>query len=494
MTDDKKTDAAATAGPGPGEDAPRKELQVLFWRLLSASFGTGKPDPAQPFDEMARALCKELKLPELLLDPQVSISTLTQRFPELAKDFAARMPGAALAEEGDDENDDDAKPAAAAEAAAAAAAPGGREARLRRALVFSKMLLNVFGPATQTQVVTASQYTQWTQELGCLESAFGYAPGTLRGRGGGGGSGGGGRLVSEEDLRRGLGTMEGDLVRRMALREVLQDNRLAAELRPSMALVEQLLIDKANLSGAALQNARRLIKQYVDELAEVLKKQVQKASRGKIDRSVAPRRVYRNLDLKRTLWKNLTNWNQAERRLYVDRLYYRRTAQKTTPSRMIVVVDQSGSMVDAMVQSTILASIFAGLPRVEVHLIAFDTRVLDLTPWVSDPFEVLLRTQLGGGTHIYLALVEAMKKIVEPKNTTMVLISDFFEGGSDQVLLDCIKSIKESGTHFIPVGALQSSGYFSVSEFFRTRLKELGMPILSGSVNKLIRELRYLLH
>ena len=54
-------------------------------------------------------------------------------------------------------------------------------------------------------------------------------------------------------------------------------------------------------------------------------------------------------------------------------------------------------MIPAMVNCTILASIFAGLPKVEASLIAFDTEALDLTPWVHEPFEVLLRTNLGGG-------------------------------------------------------------------------------------------------
>jgi len=160
---------------------------------------------------------------------------------------------------------------------------------------------------------------------------------------------------------------------------------------------------------------------------------------------------------------------------------------------MVVVVDQSGSMVDAMVQCTILASIFAGLPRVDVHLLAFDTQVLDLTPWVHDPFEVLMRTNLGGGTLICKALMEAAKKIEQPRQTTLVLISDFFEGGSNQVLLDYIKSLKDSGVRFIPVGAVTSSGYYSVCEFFRSRLKELGTPILSGSIKKLIQELKNVL-
>src|SRR5262249_30054740 len=159
--------------------------------------------------------------------------------------------------------------------------------------------------------------------------------------------------------------------------------------------------------------------------------------------SVPPKRVFRNLDLKRTLWKNLTNWDPKRRRLFVDRLFYRHTAKKSTPTRMIVVVDQSGSMVDAMVQCTILASIFAGLPRVDMHLMAFDTRVLDLTEWVHDPFEVLMRTRLGGGTYIRLALLEAMEKVEEPRNTALVLISDFYEGGGEQELLNTIKAIKD---------------------------------------------------
>ena len=510
-----------------------KRRQILYWRLLTTTFGLGDKFPN--FDKMSGEIVKELGMPDLVLDPSVSVDTLLQRFPALRADFEAPLPIQRMPEdegERDDNSDesDDSDDGEAAEADGAAAegaavpssteaASGGPTARepagspdapaapapeppdLRKAVVLSKLLLNAFGPNTQPKVVTAGAYAQWTQDLAWLERAFGYAPGTLRGRAKGGGAGastqgggGGGRAISEEELRAGFSMMEGDLIKRMALREILKDRQLADKITPSMPLIEQLLRDKANLSGEALANAKRLIRAYVDQLAEVLRLKVEKASRAKIDRSVPPKRIFRNLDLKRTIWKNLTNFNPEEKRLYIDRIFYLRTAKKTTPTRLIVVVDQSGSMVDAMVQSTILASIFTGLPNVDVHLVAFDTRVLDLTPWVRDPMEVLLRTELGGGTLIHQALVEASKKVVEPRNTAMVLISDFYEGGSDQVLLDYIIGLKNSGVHFIPVGALTSSGYFSVSEFFKTRLKELGMPILSGAVTKLIKELRYLLH
>ncbi|BAY23014.1 VWA_CoxE family protein [Calothrix sp. NIES-2100] len=460
--------------------------QVVYWRLLTSMFGFS--EQGANFEHMATEVVSELNLPQLILDPNISIENLLHRYPELEADFKNPIIP-----------EDD-------------TAPEVETATLRRGLVFSKLLLNAFGPNTQTGVVTAQQYAQWLKDVGFLEQALGCAPGSLRGNRpgigknqgqqnqgqGSGNSGGmgagigtsGGFTVTEEQLRATLKALEGELIHRMALHEVLKDDRLASQLTPSMALVEQLLREKANLSGNALKNAKRLIQDYVDELAQVLRLQVAQAVAGKIDYSTPPKRIFRNLDLKRTIWKNLTNWNPEEQRLFVDRLYYRHTAKKKTPTRMIVVVDQSGSMVDAMVQCTILASIFAGLPNVDVHLLAFDTQVIDLTAWVHDPFEVLLRTNLGGGTHIYAALVEAAQKILEPKNTAVVLISDFYEGGSDQVLYDYIKSLKESGLHFIPVGAVTSSGYFSVNQWFRDKLKELGMPILTGSPKKLIQELK----
>ncbi len=438
--------------------------QMIFWRLLTQV--SAASDHAPNFEHTAAELVRELGLPNMILDPTIAVDTLLQRYPELREEFET-----VLSSEGSNED----KEKSEAE-------------RLRQALILSKLLLNAFGPNTMAPVVTAGQYAQWLKDVGHFERACGYAPGDLRGNRGG--SGTRGSLISEEQLSAGLSEMENELVGRMALREVLKDNRLANQIKPSMALVEQLLRDKANLSGTALQNAKRLIQEYVDQLAEVLRLQVFQTPSGKKDFSVPPKRVFRNLDLKRTLWKNLTNWDPDKKRLYVDRLYYHHTAKKRTPARMIVVVDQSGSMVDAMVQCTILASIFAGLPNVDVHLLSFDTSVIDLTPWVGDPFEVLLRTNLGGGTYIYQALTEAARKIAEPRNTALVLISDFYEGGSYQVLFDYIKSLKDSGVHFFPVGAVTSSGYFSVETWFRTRLKDLGTPVLTGSPKKLIEELK----
>ncbi|GGZ04809.1 VWA domain-containing protein [Streptomyces sp. WAC04189] len=469
-------------GPGGAADAPDADdnrRQVLYWRLLARLFDH-EEQPA--LESASLAVVEDIGLPPALLDPGASVGSVVQRHPELAAEFDGLMTP---------EPEED----------------GGRDraAEVRRAALASKVLLNVFASGSGT--VTAEQLARWQSDAEWFERALGCRPGELRGgRGGAGRAGaGGGTGVGPTgtgvggplpDLSRlipaigpELGSIEAGLVKRMHLREVLADPALAARLTPSMSLIEQLLRDKDNLSGVALANAKALIRRYVDEVTEVLRTQVEKSTVGELDRSVPPKRVFRNLDIDRTIWKNLTNWDPEGERLYVDRLYYRHTSRKTTPQRLIVVVDQSGSMVDSMVNCTILASIFAGLPKVDVHLIAYDTQALDLTPWAHDPFETLLRTKLGGGTDGTVAMALAQPKIAEPRNTVVVWISDFYEW-RQQELFDSMAAVHRSGAKFIPVGSVTSSGRGSVNPWFRERFKDLGAPVISGHIKKLVHELK----
>ncbi|WP_371599910.1 VWA domain-containing protein [Streptomyces sp. NBC_00564] len=446
----------------PRADSEENRRQIQYWRLLARLFDH-EEQPA--LESGSLAVVEDLGLPPALLDPGASIDSIVQRHPELAAEFDGLM---------------------APEPDGVDAGARDRAAEVRRAALVSKVLLNVFASGSGT--VTAGQLARWQSDAGWLERALGCRPGELRGGRAGGGAGAGGLLIPGFGPE--LGAIEADLVKRMHLREVLADPKLAAQLTPSMSLIEQLLRDKSNLSGVALANAKSLIRRFVDDVAEVLRTQVEKATAGDLDRSVPPKRVFRNLDLDRTIWKNLTNWSPEEERLYVDRLYYRHTARKTMPQRLIVVVDQSGSMVDSMVNCTILASIFAGLPKVDVHLIAYDTQALDLTPWVHDPFETLLRTKLGGGNDGPVAMAMARPKITEPRNTVMVWISDFYEFDRSQPLFEGIEAVHRSGVKFIPVGSVTSSGRQEVNPWFRERFKTLGTPVLSGHIRKLVHELK----
>ncbi|MDC0717048.1 vWA domain-containing protein [Nannocystis bainbridge] len=460
----------------------QRARQGLYWRLMSALFEQG--DAAPNLESLARELAKTTDLPAELLDPKVTVDVLVHRFPKLKPEFSRPLPGFA-------------PPTPEGEAPQPDESPTDLKGTVQRALVVSKLLLNAFGPNTQG-TVTAQQYGAWARDVEWLEGALGLPPGSLRQSGGGHGShgagppsGGGGEAtrppIGDDELKAGLAVLEADMIHRMDLREVLKDPVLSERLTPSMALLEQILWDKGNLSGPALQNAKKLIARYVDELSKVLKLQMRQVTSRVSDNRVPPRRIFRNLDMKRTIWKNLTNWDPNERRLYVDRLFYRRTGKKSLPTRLIIIVDQSGSMTSAMVQTTILASIFATLPKVIVHLFAFDTRVIDLTPFVHDPVETLLRTKLGGGNDMRLALDLAAPCIDSPQNTAVVVISDFYDWSD---FFSVLRQWKESGCHLIPVGSLHTTGYFSVNPEYAAKFKEIGAPILSGSPKKLIEQIK----
>lgn len=448
--------------------------QLVYWHTLLRALGTD--DQATALDGLAGGLVEQLDLPALILDDRATVEQVVRVEPERL------APLAHLPEASDDgESDDHA---------------------LIRAMLVLKAVRNVCA-AGSGEVVTAEEYTRWQGDVRALEEAFGLGPGALGGRGTGTGGGAATRhgdveaaltemqrgrgLLSEAELKAGLQGVERRLIDKMALPELLKDPKLAARLTPSMALTEQLLRSKDHLEGPALGQAKKLIRRFVDELADVLAREVAAASKGPTDRSVPPKRTYRNLDLKRTLWANLPNYDPRTGRLMVDRLYYRHRAKKLNKTRLIVVVDQSGSMVPAMVNCTILASIFAGLPKIEAFLVAYDTTAVDLSPWVSDPFEVLLRTRLGGGTDGTCAMPHVLGHVTDPRNTVVVWISDFYD---NRALMPMFTALVRSGVRFVPVGSVSTSGYFSVDAWFRAELKALGTPVLSGSLRTLVRELK----
>ena len=469
------TPPTSTSPSSSTSSSAESRRQALYWRLLARLFD---PEEQAALESASVAIVDDLGLPAALLDPSVSVDTVVQRFPQLEAEFEGLIAQGAWGASPDGSPSSDSASPDGSSPDGASSDGDDRDGEVRRAALVSKLLLNVF--ATGSGNVTAEQLQRWQSDAGWFERSMGCQPGQLRGRAAGNDSSGLGGV---------LAGIEGDLVSRMRLREVLADNRLAKQLTPSMSLIEQLLRDKDNLDGVALANAKALIRRFVDEVAEVLRTQVAQASTGVIDRSVPPKRVFRNLDLDRTIWKNLPNWSPEDERLYVDRLYYKQTAKRVEPARLIVVVDQSGSMVDAMVNCTILASIFAGLPKVDVHLVAYDTRALDLTPWVHDPFEVLLHTHLGGGTDGTVALDLTRPKITDPRNSVVVWISDFYEW-REQAVWDGMQAIHRSGVKFIPVGSVSSGGHQSVNPWFRQRFKDQGTPVLSGHIKKLVTELK----
>lgn len=144
---------------------------------------------------------------------------------------------------------------------------------------------------------------------------------------------------------------------------------------------------------------------------------------------------------------------------------------------MILLVDQSGSMVSSVIHSAVTAACLWNLPGVKTHLVAFDTNVVDLTKDVVDPVELLMKVQLGGGTDIQKAVGYAAELIEVPRRAIVVLISDFYEGGFPEMLVRRVAALTSQGTKVLGLAALDEQANPSFDRGLAQRLVDVGAQV-----------------
>lgn len=285
--------------------------------------------------------------------------------------------------------------------------------------------------------------------------------------------------VSELFPNKAREVLERELVQRRGIDELLQEPKILEKIEPNVELVKTLLTHKSLLKPETRGIARKLIEKVVNEIKDKLKVQIERAITGAIRRDRhSPRRVYRNLDLKTTVRRNLHNYDAERNKLLVDQLFFYAAERKKRPWHIIVTVDQSGSMLDSAIFSAIMASIFAELPAVRTSLILFDTQVVDLSGQVGQPVDVLLSIQLGGGTDITSALQYGHRLAQEPGRTIVVLITDFYEGRPEDDLVRQVRTMSQSGIRMIGLGALGYSARPEYNKATAKKLRKVGMDIL----------------
>ena len=120
-----------------------------------------------------------------------------------------------------------------------------------------------------------------------------------------------------------------------------------------------------------------------------------------------------------------------------------------------------------------------------VKLVVFDTSVVDLSEHVSDPVEVLMSVQLGGGTNIGKAMAYCQTLVRDPRRTIVVLVTDFCEGANPQRLRQCVRGMKSDGCHLIGLASLDEASATWFDEKMAARLVSDGMEIAAVTPNRL---------
>ena len=292
--------------------------------------------------------------------------------------------------------------------------------------------------------------------------------------------------VSELFPRSAKEIMERELVRRRGIGELLKKPELLEHIEPNLELVKMLLTHQNLLDPRTRILARKIIDQVVQELKDKLRIQVEPAITGALRRDRhSPRRVVRNLDLKTTVRRNLHNWDEKRQKLLAQRLFFYAAERNRRPWHTIVLVDQSGSMLESAIFSAIMASIFAELPSMRTSFVLFDTRVVDLSDRVGQPVDLLMSVQLGGGTDIARAVEYGSSLVREPARTILVLITDFYEGGNAAKLVSRIGDLAQAGVRCVGLGALSYQARPQFDRQLAGRCRKAGMDILACTPERL---------
>ena len=245
---------------------------------------------------------------------------------------------------------------------------------------------------------------------------------------------------------------------RYQLTELLSDREVLERMEPNQALLETVLSLKHMMKGPVLDTARRIVQKVAARLTEKMQNDIRRSALGKLDRSSRSTvRSLRNLDVQRTIRKNLAHYDTQAQRLVLEQIYFNGRIKRYNPWRVVLAVDESGSMLSSVIHSAVMAGIFAKLPMLDTRLVIFDTSVVDLSGYVDDPVETLMSIQLGGGTDIAKALAYCEGLIFSPHRTMVVLVSDLCEGGPRKNLYGVCHDIIESGAKLIALTALDEN-------------------------------------
>lgn len=260
--------------------------------------------------------------------------------------------------------------------------------------------------------------------------------------------------------------------------ELLSDKEVLEKLEPNQELLKAVMSLRHLMKGEVLETARRIVKKVADDLTERLRQEMRQSLLGKLNRfSSSPVKSARNLDIKRTICSNLKNYDRESSQIYLKQIYFHSRVKRFNRWRVVICVDESGSMLDSVIHSAVMAGIFAKLPMLDTRLVIFDTNVVDLSGYVDDPVTTLMSVQLGGGTNIAGALSYCEGLIESPHRTILVLVSDLYEGGGYQNLYAVSRNILEQGSKFIVLTALDMDANPNYDRTAATRLADMGAHV-----------------
>ena len=316
--------------------------------------------------------------------------------------------------------------------------------------------------------------------------------------GGPGPSGGAGKGPSSPVISKWLGDLralfdpetvavvQNDAIERKGLKQLLLEPELLEGLEPDLNMASTLLMLKDQIPKKSKEAARAYIRRIVDQLNELLEHDVRRAVTAALDRRAhSPLPSASALDFPYTIRRNLKNYNAELKTIVPERVWFFDRSSKVNRWHIILDIDQSGSMGQSILYSSVMACVLASMSAVKTSVVAFDTQIMDLTPLCADPVDLLFGFQMGGGTDIAKSVAYCQGLVEAPAKTLFFLISDLYEGGNRAALLRRVEELKESGARVVVLLAIADGGKPFYDPETARRIAAMGIPCFACAPERL---------
>ena len=314
--------------------------------------------------------------------------------------------------------------------------------------------------------------------------------------------GGAGKGASSPQISRWLGDVrtlfdkdivkiiQSDAMERCGLKQLIFEPELLENIEPDMHMASMILTLKDQIPKQSKENAREFIRKIVEQINALLETDLKRAVTASINRKLhSPIPSASALDFQTTIRKGIKDYNTKLKKIIPQKYYFFERSATTAANKYTVIldIDQSGSMGESVIYSSIMSCILASMSAIKTKVVAFDTNIVDLSEKCEDPIDLLFGFTLGGGTDIEKSIKYCTKYIENPKKTIFFLISDLEEGGNRAGLLRRLTQMKEDGVIVICLLAISDSGKPYYDANMAQRIANNGIPCFAAAPQMLPR-------
>lgn len=282
------------------------------------------------------------------------------------------------------------------------------------------------------------------------------------------------RKLFSKDL---VQVIQNDAIDRKGMKELLMEPEVISNMAPDINLACTLLTLKEQVPEKSKKAVRDYIQSIVDEVNKRLRSDVQRAVLAAVNRkNHVQRGIASSIDFNYTIRRNLKNYNPQLNTIIPEKIYFYEHQTKINGWNIILDIDQSGSMGQSIIYSSVMGCILAKMSSITTRVVAFDTNVVDLTQLYDDPVDMLFGIQLGGGTNILKSVTYCEQFVENPKKTLFFLISDLEEYGNHAALINKIRYLKESGVTVVCLLAISDGGEPYYNKNLAQKFSSFGVP------------------